>query len=225
MIYLLEDDESIRKMLVYALKAHDYSAEGFDNAESFRKAFYTRIPSLVILDIMLPGEDGISVLKKLRASGHKMPVIMLTAKSSEYDKVSALDLGADDYITKPFGIMEFIARVKAVLRRSSEQALIGMPDFEYGSLRALWSRHEIYSDGAPVSLTLKEYELLQFLIRHRGLVLTRDLLFDRIWGIKNEVENRTLDVHIRTLRSKLGNAGEYIQTIRGVGYKFIGEEQ
>ena len=219
MIYLLEDDESIRKLVIYALESQGYEARGFESPDQFRAAVEQQIPELAILDIMLPGEDGISVLKRLRAepATSRLPVIMLTAKNTEYDRVEGLDAGADDFISKPFGIMEMVARVRAVLRRSEQNPPASV--HELGSLCVCPERHEVQVDGKPVTLTYKEFMLLQLLIENRGLVLTREVLLDRIWGLGSERENRTLDVHIRTLRAKLGTAGSYIQTVRGVGYQ------
>ena len=219
MIYLLEDDESIRKLVVYALESQGYEARGFETPDQFWPAVEEKTPGLILLDIMLPGEDGISILKRLRANTATagLPVIMLTAKNTEYDRVAGLDAGADDYISKPFGIMELVARVRAVLRRAEHK-----PDtsvYRLGSLCVCPERHEVQVDGAPVILTYKEYMLLQLLMENRGLVLTREILLDRIWGLGAERENRTLDVHIRTLRVKLGRAGSYIQTVRGIGYQ------
>ncbi len=225
MIYILEDDESIRKLVVYALESQNFTARSFESADKFWSAVDEKLPDLVLLDIMLPGEDGLSVLKRIRSRYEKLPVIMLTAKSSEYDKVTGLDAGADDYISKPFGIMELIARIKAVLRRSSQTIRDSMPDYEGETLRVLWNRHEVYVNGEPIPLTFKEYELLRLFIRNKGLILTRDMLLDKVWGVGADRENRTLDVHIRTLRAKLKDAGSGIQTVRGVGYKFIGDEQ
>ena len=221
MIYLLEDDESIRKLVLYALETQGFQSKGFESSEKFWKALEQETPDLLLLDIMLPGEDGLTVLKKLRARGSRLPVIMLTAKNSEYDRVQGLDAGADDYISKPFGIMELMARIRAVLRRSDHTG--GAADFSCGDLRIFWDRHEVYVEKQAVSLTYKEYELLRHLVENRGIVMTRETLLDRIWGLGAERENRTLDVHIRTLRSKLGAAGSSIQTIRGVGYKFTGD--
>ncbi|MCR4792543.1 MAG: response regulator transcription factor [Lachnospiraceae bacterium] len=223
MIYILEDDESIRKLVIYALETQGFEADGFENAERFWEAFDEKKPELVLLDIMLPGEDGISVLKRIRKSGDKVPVIMLTAKSTEYDKVTGLDLGADDYVSKPFGIMELISRIRAVLRRSGETSRTS-GEYKCGSLKIYWDRHEVYVGDKAVTLTNKEYELLRHLIEYNGTVLDREVLLEKVWGIGSERENRTLDVHIRTLRSKLMDAGDMIQTVRGVGYKFIGED-
>ena len=223
MIYLLEDDESIRKLVIYALQSQGYEAVGFEAPEQFRQAMEQRIPELLLLDIMLPGEDGISILKQVRADAATagLPVIMLTAKNTEYDRVEGLDAGADDFISKPFGIMELVARVRAVLRRAEHKPESSV--YEIGCLHVCPERHDVQVDGVPVTLTYKEYMLLQLLVENRGLVLTREVLLDRIWGLGAERENRTLDVHIRTLRAKLGVAGNYIQTVRGVGYQIVEE--
>ncbi|MBR2736452.1 MAG: response regulator transcription factor [Firmicutes bacterium] len=221
MIYLLEDDESIRKLVLYALETQGFQAAGFESSEKFWKALEQETPDLLLLDIMLPGEDGLTILQKLRAAGNQLPVIMLTAKNSEYDRVQGLDAGADDYISKPFGIMELMARIRAVLRRTDHS---GEPaEFRSGDLQIFWDKHEVYVNKQAVSLTYKEYELLRHLAENQGIVLTRETLLERVWGPGADRENRTLDVHIRTLRSKLGEAGSCIQTIRGVGYKFTGD--
>ena len=225
MIYILEDDESIRKLVIYALETQGFEAAGFENAERFWKAFSEKKPELVLLDIMLPGEDGLSVLTKIRKDDVKIPVIMLTAKSTEYDKVTGLDMGADDYVSKPFGIMELISRIKAVLRRTENRSSVLSGEYRNGKLRISWDKREVYVDEEPIALTLKEYELLRLFIENSGVVIERERLFEKVWGIEDERENRTLDVHIRTLRSKLKDAGEKIQTVRGVGYKYIGEGQ
>jgi two-component system alkaline phosphatase synthesis response regulator PhoP len=223
MIYLLEDDASIRKLVIYALQSQGWEAEGFERPSLFRAAMEKRSPDLLLLDIMLPEEDGLSVLKKLRAdrSAERLPVIMLTAKNTEYDRVCGLDTGADDYISKPFGMMELTARVRAVLRRSSASA----PEREYrlGELSLDPRRHLVTVGGEPVQLTYKEFRLLELLMEGGGAVLTRSVLMDRIWDLAAERENRTLDVHVRTLRAKLGPAGKYIETVRGVGYRMNGE--
>ena len=223
MIYLLEDDDSIRKLVIYALESQGYEAHGFESPDQFRTAVEQQLPELVILDIMLPGEDGISVLKRLRSEPEtaRLPVIMLTAKNTEFDRVEGLDAGADDFISKPFGIMELVARVRAVLRRAEQNLPVSV--YELGSLRVCPERHEVQVEGKSVTLTYKEYMLLQLLMENRGLVLTREVLLDRIWGLGSERENRTLDVHIRTLRAKLGAAGSYIQTVRGIGYQMTEE--
>ena len=224
MIYLLEDDDSIRKLVVYALESQGYHALGFDTPERFRKAMEQQIPRLAILDIMLPGEDGISSLRSLRAASATaaLPVIMLTAKNTEYDRVEGLDAGADDFISKPFGMMELAARVRALLRRTDRSS--GAKEYRIGPLWLCPDRHEIRVDGRDVTLTYKEFSLLCLLCENRGVVMTRTVLMDRIWGLGAERENRTLDVHIRTLRSKLGEAGSLIETVRGVGYRLREEE-
>ena len=223
MIYLLEDDDSIRKLVVYTLESQGFEALGFDTPPRFWEAMGREKPRLVLLDIMLPGEDGISILRRLRenASTAGLPIIMLTAKNTEYDRVEGLDAGADDYISKPFGMMELVARVRAVLRRAEHKAVTA--EFRTGPLYVCPERHEVRVDESPVALTYKEFMLLRMLIENRGLVLTREVLLDKIWGLGAERENRTLDVHIRTLRAKLGKAGSYIQTVRGVGYRFVEE--
>ena len=224
MIYLLEDDDSIRKLVIYALESQGFEAEGFAGPEGFWKAMDRDEPELILLDIMLPGEDGISILKKIRAAKIMVPVIMLTARNSEYDKVEGLDAGADDYITKPFGIMELIARVKAVLRRYVADNNDNAEEYAFGPLMVFPKKRLVLVDGEEIGLTYKEFTLLMFLIEHQDVVLTRDILMDRIWGIEAVRENRTLDVHIRTLRAKLGEAGNYIQTVRGVGYRFSADQ-
>ena len=222
MIYLVEDDASIRELVAYALNNSGFEAEGFAAPADFWKAMEHRRPQLVLLDIMLPGEDGLQILKKLRSAPatRRLPIIMVTAKGSEYEKVMGLELGADDYIPKPFGMMELVARVKAVLRRSGS-----LPQEEAvsaGPIRIFPEEHRVEVDGREVALTLKEYELLSMLLRNRGVVLTRDRLLEEIWGYSFDGENRTVDVHIRTLRQKLGPAGDLIETVRGVGYKIGG---
>ena len=222
MIYILEDDDSIRKLVTYALESQGFSTAGFGTPTAFREAMEREVPELLLLDIMLPEEDGISILKKIRADARTaaLPVIMLTAKTTEYDRVEGLDAGADDYVAKPFGMMELLARVRALLRRSSA-ARIEAPAREYriGSLGIFPDRHEVYADGREIALTNKEYQLLLLLSENEGNVLTREVLLDRVWDLGAEPENRTLDVHIRKLRSKLGEAGACIETVRGVGYR------
>ncbi len=219
MIYYLEDDDSIRELVIYTLTHSSLEAKGFAHPREFWKAMETEKPSLLLLDIMLPGEDGLQILQKLRAaSGTKrLPVILITAKGTEYDKVLGLDIGADDYIAKPFGMMELVARIKAMLRRTDEYA--DQPSFHWGCLSVCPSRHEVKVEGETITLTYKEFELLCLLFKHQGLVLTRDQILTRIWGYEFDGESRTVDVHIRTLRQKLGAAGDYIETVRGVGYK------
>ena len=222
MIYLLEDDDSIRKLVVYALNTQGFDARGFETPEKFWEAMADRLPRLILLDIMLPGEDGITILRKIRAQGLRTPVIMLTAKNTEYDRVEGLDAGADDYISKPFGIMELAARVRAVLRRAEQGPTT--PVLEAGMLEVYPQRHEVKVDGRDVTLTYKEFMLLCLLMEHEGAVVPREVLLEKVWGLGVERENRTLDVHIRTLRAKLGEAGGYIQTVRGVGYRLVGND-
>ena len=219
MIYLLEDDESIRKLVIYALESQGFEAAGFAAPSAFWKAMGKELPELILLDIMLPEEDGLSVLKKLRSSGatKKMPVIMLTAKNTEYDRVIGLDNGADDFISKPFGMMELVARIRAVLRRTDQDA--APQEYRVGLLYVCPAKHLVQVDGKEVVLTYKEFELLCLLLENQGMVLTRNILMYKVWGAEQDRENRTLDVHIRTLRSKLGPAGEYIETVRGIGYR------
>ena len=222
MIYLLEDDASIRDFVLYALSGQGMEARGFERPSHFWAAVAEEVPQLVLLDIMLPEEDGVSVLKKLRAAPKtcRVPVIMLTAKGTEYDKVLGLDAGADDYVAKPFGIMELLSRIRALLRRTAEQA----PDrYTCGCLTVDPARHSVQAAGQEVSLTQKEFELLCLLLRNSGKVVSRETLIDEIWGYAFMGESRTVDVHIRTLRQKLGEAGTYIETVRGYGYK-IGRE-
>ena len=219
LIYLLEDDDSIRKLVIYALNGQGYEAKGFERPAEFWKAMGQAQPDLVLLDIMLPEEDGLTILQKLRAAAgtKKLPVIMLTAKNTEYDRVVGLDSGADDFISKPFGMMELVARVRAVLRRTESI---------YAQLMQTIvrpKRHVVKVDGEEVSLTNKEFELLCLLLEHQGMAMTRDAIMDGVWGQEFSRENRTLDVHVRTLRTKLGPAGHYIETVRGVGYKMGGE--
>ena len=222
MIYLLEDDDSIRKLVVYGLQSQGYDAQGFALPSEFWRAMDAQLPELLLLDIMLPEEDGLSILRKLRAAAatRKLPVILLTAKNTEYDRVIGLDGGADDFISKPFGMMELLARVRAVLRRAGPGAETG--EFQIGALYVCPAQHIVRVDGRDVQLTNKEFELLCLLVQNRGIVLTRGTLMDKVWGFDCDRENRTLDVHIRTLRVKLGEAGGCIETVRGVGYKIGG---
>ncbi|MCI8348416.1 MAG: response regulator transcription factor [Firmicutes bacterium] len=225
MIYLLEDDNNIRNFVTYALNNSGLSAKGFEKPSEFWEAVKDTMPQMVILDIMLPEEDGLSVLFKLRdnQSTRKLPVMMLTAKSTEYDKVIGLDNGADDYVTKPFGTMELIARVKALLRRTENVE----DDEEYviGNLYLCPSKHIVRVKDEDISLTLKEFELLYLLIRNKGRVLTRDMILEEIWGYEFDRENRTVDVHVRTLRTKLKDCADVIETIRGVGYRIGGNDR
>ena len=228
MIYVLEDDSSIREFVVYSLCHMELEAKGFEKPSLFWESIKNQTPSLILLDIMLPEEDGFSVLGKLRNNSElkDVPVIMLTAKNSEYDKVMGLDAGADDYVAKPFGIMELVARIKAILRRTKSNEVKTQSDtkFEVGNLKVYLDKHTVKVDGEQINLTLKEYELLVMLLENRGKVLNRDQLLNKIWGYEFDGESRTVDVHIRTLRVKLKEAGNLIETIRGVGYK-IGEEE
>ncbi len=220
MIYLVEDDNSIRELVLYTLKANGYEAKGFEHPVEFWEAMDRQLPKLILLDIMLPVEDGLSILKKIRNdnSTKKLPVIMLTAKSSEYDKVIGLEQGADDYIAKPFGIMELIARIKALLRRTEDIDGKRM-EYSVNDLYVNTAKHQVLAFGREVVLTAKEYEMLCLLLENRGNVLSRDTLLNEIWGYSFDGESRTVDVHIRTLRQKLGDCGNYIETIRGFGYK------
>ena len=204
-IYYVEDDTSIRELVLYALKTAEFQVMGFENAASFYKRMKEQQPDLILLDIMLPDEDGVSILKKLksRPDTENIPVIMMTAKSSEYDKVLGLDSGADDYITKPFGVMELISRVKAVIRRSDRSKGSAGEVLKIGELVLDEQKHEVYARGQAVSLTFKEFELLSYLMKNRGLVLSRDKILNTIWNYEYEGESRTVDVHIKRLREKL----------------------
>lgn len=225
MIYILEDDEAIRKLLDYTLKTQKYEVKSFGLPSEFWKAMKTEKAELILLDIMLPEEDGISVLKKLRSNPQTLgvPVIILTAKDTEFDVVTGLDLGADDYVTKPFGMMTLLSRIKAVLRRyenSDSKKKTDMKILEAGNVKIDVVRHTVFVGEKQVFLTLKEFDLLALLIENRGNVLTREMLLDSIWKIDADIESRTVDVHIRTLRQKIGDDdGGLIQTVRGVGYK------
>lgn len=223
MIYLLEDDTNIRSFVIYALNNSGLEAEGFELPSQFWAAVAHRKPSLAILDIMLPEEDGLSVLSKLRHNREtsSMPVIMLTAKSTEYDKVLGLDAGADDYVTKPFGAMELVARVKALLRRA--EPVRDEKEYVIGNLFVSPEKHIVKVDDEDVVLTLKEFQLLCYLAKNQGHVMTRDQILQEIWGYEFDGENRTVDVHIRTLRSKMGSAGDLIETVRGIGYRIGGK--
>ena len=220
MIYLVEDDDSIRELVLYTLHTTGFEAEGFRNAADFWQALEKELPQLVLLDIMLPDEDGLHILKRLRAGAETadLPVMMLTAKSSEYDRVVGLDSGADDYMPKPFGMMELVSRVRALLRRAAKPAAEDKL-FTAGSLAVDVKRRAVTVDGEPVILTYKEFELLCYLLENRGVVLSRDQILTKIWDYNYSGETRTVDVHIRTLRQKLGYAGALIETVRGVGYR------
>jgi two-component system alkaline phosphatase synthesis response regulator PhoP len=219
MIYLVEDETSIRELVIYTLKNSGFEIRGFTGSVDFWQAIYEKPPRLILLDIMLPGEDGLEILKRLRISAEtkKIPVMMLTAKGSELDKVMGLNLGADDYLTKPFGMMEMVARVKSLLRRTEENNKTDV--FTAGNMTVDIPRHIVTAAGEEVSLTVKEFDLLVFLLQNKGIVFTRDKILREIWGHNFEGETRTVDVHIRTLRAKLGSAGDMIQTVRGLGYK------
>lgn len=223
MIYLVEDDENIRELVVYTLNNSGFEAKGFHDAKSFWAQMDKKIPDLLLLDIMLPDEDGLSILKKLRQSviTKSLPIMMLTAKSSEYDKVIGFDNGADDYLPKPFGMMELLARIKALLRRTEKESADDF--YQVGTLYVSPSRHKVTVDGEKVNLTLKEFELLCFLLANKGIVMTRDQILNKIWDYSFDGESRTVDVHIRTLRQKLGSAADLIETVRGVGY-IIGDD-
>lgn len=220
MIYLVEDDDSIRELVLYTLHTTGFEAEGFRSAADFWQALEKELPQLVLLDIMLPDEDGLHILKRLRAGAETadLPVMMLTAKSSEYDRVVGLDSGADDYMPKPFGMMELVSRVRALLRRAAKPAAEDKL-FTAGSLAVDVKRRAVTVDGEPVILTYKEFELLCYLLENRGVVLSRDQILTKIWDYNYSGETRTVDVHIRTLRQKLGDAGALIETVRGVGYR------
>ena len=218
LIYIVEDDVNIREIERYALKNSGYEVEEFESGADFFKRMEQRMPNLVILDIMLPGEDGMDILAKLRADKRtsKLPVIMVTAKTTELDKVKGLDSGADDYITKPFGVMELISRVKALLRRTTD--VNTEAQMKYGDILVDNDKHAVFVCGNPCELTYKEYELLKYLITNKGIVLSRDKLMSQVWGFDFEGETRTVDAHIKTLRQKLGEAGSCIKTVRNVGY-------
>ena len=219
MIYLLEDDDSIRKLVIYALESQGFQVTGFAEPKPFWVAVDAALPDLLLLDIMLPEENGVAILKKLRQNSRtsSLPVIMLTAKNTEFDRVEGLDSGADDYITKPFGMMELTARIRAVLRRYEKTEAV--KEYRIGVLYLCPDRHEIKVAGRQIDLTYKEFSLLCLFCENRGIVITRAQLMDRVWGFEAEYESRTLDVHIRMLRAKLGEAGEYIETVRGIGYR------
>ena len=223
MVYLVEDDESIRELVVYTLNSQGIEAEGFSMPSDFWETLEKRVPDLILLDIMLPEEDGLSILQKLRkrSDTKQVPFAMLTAKGSEYDTVKGLDSGADDYIPKPFRMMELVSRVKALLRRSGKSE---GTDTEYtlGNLYVSQKKHQVKVDGEEITLTLKEFEILLLLLSNPGIVFTRAQLLDKIWGYQFDGESRTVDVHIRTLRQKLKDAGHYIETVRGMGYKIGG---
>lgn len=218
LVYIVEDDTSIRELEMYALKNANFSVVGFEEGTSFLKELDKKIPDIILLDIMLPQGDGLQLLSQIRntAQYSNIPVIMVTAKTSEIDAVKGLDMGADDYIAKPFGVMELVSRVKAILRRTEKKA---KPVLAYKNIELDEDRHTVLVNKNEVELTYKEYEILKHLIRNRGIVLSRDRLMEIVWGYNFEQGNRTVDVHIQSLRKKLGDAGEHIKTIRNVGYK------
>lgn len=221
MIYLLEDDATIQNFVLYTLQNTGYEAQGFERPSEFWKKLDERVPDLLLLDIMLPEEDGIEILKKLRADKRtkKLPIILLTAKSTEYDKVIGLDSGADDYVAKPFSMMELMSRIKALLRRS-EMTVEKEDSFKIGPLYVSLSKHVVKVNGVEVTtLTYKEFELLSLLLQNQETVFSRDQILQSIWGYDFDGESRTVDVHVRTLRQKLGDAGSLIETVRGFGYK------
>jgi len=220
MIYIVEDDAEIRELEVYALKSSGFESKSFDSGKNLDEEIKVQVPDLFILDIMLPGEDGLSILKRLRAQENtkNVPIIMLTAKSSELDKVKGLDLGADDYIAKPFGILEFVSRVRALLRRSGNMKSEESVKITLGEIVLDSGTREVLVSGNSVELTYKEYELLKLLISHPGLVYSRQQILEKIWGIDFKMDTRTVDMHIKTLRQKLGEQGSIIQTVRNVGY-------
>ena len=219
MIYCVEDERNIRELLIYTLETTGFSAKGVSNGKELRALLKEELPDLILLDIMLPGEDGYSILERLKASQEtkNIPVIMVTAKEAEFDKVKGLEGGADDYITKPFGMMEFVARVKAVLRRCARQS--EERELHCKGLRVNVSRHEVSYQGEVKELTRKEFELLEYLMENKGLVMSRNQILCHVWGYDFDGETRTVDVHVRTLRQKLGEAGNLIETVRGVGYR------
>ena len=218
-IYIVEDDKNISEIESYALKNSGYIADTFENARVFEKRLQEKKPDLVLLDIMLPDSDGIEVLKKIRRNPEtrRLPVIMVTAKSTEIDKVKGLDNGADDYITKPFGIMELISRVKAILRRINQDEEEKQITFQNITLDV--EKRQVLLDGQICELTYKEFELLKLFLQNAGIVMPREMIMEKVWGLDFEGESRTLDMHIKTLRQKLGDAGKHIKTVRNVGYR------
>lgn len=218
-IYIVEDDVNIREIEAFSLKNSGYTVEEFGSAKEFWRRIYEKVPDLIVLDVMLPDEDGLSIVKKLRqwAESRYVPIIMVTAKTTELDRVKGLDRGADDYLTKPFGVMELISRVKALLRRSMQNHEI--KQMKVGEIELNDEKRQVKVSGEPITLTYKEYELLKMLMSNTGIVLQREDIMVRIWGMDYEGESRTLDMHIKTLRHKLGDAGKKIRTVRNVGYQ------
>lgn len=219
LIYIVEDDSAIKELESYALINSDFSVYAFERAKELYNALNEKIPALILLDIMLPEEDGISILKNIRKNNRykDIPVILVTAKTTEIDAVKGLDAGADDYISKPFGVMELISRVKAVLRRTQKSQIL--QTLTYKNITIDEAQHKVFVDNNEIELTFKEYEVLKLLILNNGIVMTRDKIMEKIWGYDFEQGNRTVDVHIQSIRKKLGNSGSYIKTIRNVGYK------
>ena len=218
MIYCVEDDRSIRELITYTLKISGFDAEGFENAKDFFDALEKAVPELILLDIMLEGKDGLQILKELKENDRfkDIPVIMATAKTSEFDKVIGLDSGADDYLAKPFGMMEMVSRIKAVLRRSKKASVDQI--IRYGEIEIDKAKYSVRIGNDPIDLTPKEFELLLCLVENPGIVFSREQLLDKIWGLNYLGESRTIDVHINTLRNKLGSLGKYIITMHGIGY-------
>lgn len=222
LVYIVEDDKNICEIESYALSNAGYKVEAFYNGSTFLKQCKEQVPDIVLLDIMLPFEDGLTILSKIRSSSSmgNIPVILITAKSTELDKVKGLEQGADDYITKPFGVMELVSRVKAVLRRTNKLK----PKIKFGELSIDYSAYKVEVEGVECVLTHKEFELLRYLVENQGMVLSRNQIMDSVWGTYYVGETRTVDMHIKTLRKKLGRAGEMIRTVRNVGYKFESEK-
>ncbi len=222
MIYCVEDDSGIRNLMLYTLDVCSFEARGFGDAAEFWEAMKEAAPELILLDVMLPGEDGITILKKIRSDAETcdIPVIMASAKGTEYDKVLGLDLGADDYLAKPFGMMEMVSRVKSVLRRYTPKTA---PVIRCGNIELNHEKHSVHANGKEVVLTLKEYDLLYLFLRNQGIVLSRNQIIEKVWGLDFLGETRTVDVHVGTLRTKLGAAGNQIETVRGVGYRMEAE--
>lgn len=219
LIYILEDDTSVRELESYALQGNGFDVCGFENPKQFYEALKKEIPDLVVIDVMLPGEDGLTITKKLRSSSEykNIPIVMVTAKDSEIDAIRGLDSGADDYITKPFSVMIFLSRIKAVLRRAGNKD--ERKNYSYKTIEIDDKKHKVFSNGKEVELTFKEYEILKYLILNKGIAVTREQLLNKVWGYDSESESRTVDSHMLTLRKKLGESGALIETIRHVGYK------
>lgn len=219
LIYILEDDTSVRELESYALQGNGFDVCGFENPKQFYEALKKETPDLVVIDVMLPGEDGLTITKKLRSSSEykNVPIVMVTAKDSEIDAIRGLDSGADDYITKPFSVMIFLSRIKAVLRRVGDKD--ERKNYSYKTIEIDDKKHKVFSNGKEVELTFKEYEILKYLILNKGIAVTREQLLNKVWGYDSESESRTVDSHMLTLRKKLGESGALIETIRHVGYK------